>query len=56
MIIERKKQMEKMKEEDRKRKNAYRVKVEKQVNEFINETTKTRLKFPPVDNIRRSIM
>lgn len=53
---ERRKQLEKMKEDDRRRKNAYRVKIEKEVNDFINDTTKTRLKFPPVDNVRRSII
>ena len=54
--VERKAQMEKMKAEDRKRKNAFRAKVEKKVSEFINDTTRTRLKFPPVDKIYRSIM
>lgn len=53
---ERKRQLEKLKAEDRKRKDDFRSKVEKKVSEFINDTTRTRLKFPPVDKIYRSII
>ncbi|XP_071476533.1 sperm-associated antigen 7 homolog [Diadema antillarum] len=53
---ERKKQMEKMKQEDRKRKTDFRSKVEKEINEFINDSTRTRLKYPPMDKVYRSIL
>ncbi|XP_041480551.1 sperm-associated antigen 7 homolog [Lytechinus variegatus] len=53
---ERKKQMEKMKQEDRKRKNEFRAKVEKEVDAFLNDSTRTRLKYPPMDKVYRSII
>ena len=32
------------------------IKAEKQVNEFIKDTKETRLKFPPMTRVERSIV
>ncbi|XP_030842670.1 sperm-associated antigen 7-like [Strongylocentrotus purpuratus] len=53
---ERKNQIEKMKLEDRKRKNEFRAKVEKEVDAFLNDSARTRLKYPPIDKVYRSII
>ena len=45
-----------MREEDKKRKTEFRTKIEKQVNDFINDSTKTRQKYEPMDKIYRSIV
>ena len=55
-FTERKKQMEKLQQEDRKRKTEFRTKIEKEVNEFINDSSKTRQKYEPMDKICRSIV
>ncbi|XP_058970692.2 sperm-associated antigen 7 homolog [Pocillopora verrucosa] len=42
---------------EQKKKNAeFRSKTEKQVNEFIKDTKETRLKFPPMTRVERSIV
>ncbi|XP_002733237.1 sperm-associated antigen 7 homolog [Saccoglossus kowalevskii] len=53
---QRKKQMEKIQEADKKRKSDFRLKVEKEVNEFTNNETSTRLRYEPMDRVYRSII
>ncbi|XP_033097721.1 sperm-associated antigen 7-like [Anneissia japonica] len=53
---ERKAKFEKMKEEDRKRKNAFREKIEEKINTFINDSKQTRLKLEHMEKISRSIV
>ncbi|XP_077998052.1 sperm-associated antigen 7 homolog [Glandiceps talaboti] len=56
MAKQRKKEMEKLQAEDKKRKTEFRVKVEKEINEFTNDSLKTRLKYEPMDRVYRSII
>ncbi|XP_071944344.1 sperm-associated antigen 7-like [Antedon mediterranea] len=53
---ERKAKLEKMKEDDRKRKNAFREKIEERINAFINDSKETRLKLENMDKMCRSIV
>ena len=53
---ERKEQQEKRQKEDRDRKMKFRTKIEKEVNELINDSTKTKRKYEPMDKICRSIV
>ncbi|XP_070561772.1 sperm-associated antigen 7 homolog [Ptychodera flava] len=53
---QRKKELEKLQAEDKKRKTEFRVKIEKEINDFINDSAKTRLKYEPMDRVYRSIV
>ncbi|XP_071805672.1 sperm-associated antigen 7 homolog [Asterias amurensis] len=53
---ERKKQFEKIKTEEKKKKNDFREKIEKEVNEFINDASRTRLRYDPMERISRTIL
>ena len=56
IFSERKKQFEKIKTEEKKKKNDFREKIEKEVNEFINDASRTRLRYDPMERISRTIL
>ncbi|XP_022090154.1 sperm-associated antigen 7-like [Acanthaster planci] len=53
---ERKKRLEKLQTEEKKKKNEFRERIEKEVNEFINDSSRTRLRYEPMERIYRSIV
>lgn len=53
---EEKAKLKKLQLEQKKKNAEFRSKTEKQVNEFIKDTKETRLKFPPMTRVERSIV
>ncbi|XP_001630538.2 sperm-associated antigen 7 homolog [Nematostella vectensis] len=53
---EKRAKLAKLQKEERKKKADFREKVEKDVNKFINDAKRTRLKFPPMNKVQRSIV
>ena len=55
-LKEQKEKMEKMQAEERLKKDQFRRKVEKQVNDFMKDHTQKHFKYPPMEKIERSII
>lgn len=53
---EEKAKLKKLQMEEKKKNAAFRAKTEKEVTEFIKDTKQTRMKYPPMTRIQRSIV
>jgi len=53
---EEKAKLKKLQMEEKKKNAAFRGKIEKEVTEFLKDTKETRLKYPPMTRIQRSIV
>ncbi|KXJ21316.1 Sperm-associated antigen 7-like [Exaiptasia diaphana] len=53
---EKKRKLLKIQKEERKKKAEFRTKIEKDVNDFIQDEKRTRHKYPPMNKIQRTIV